>query len=57
METDPKLPLGFDDLIELAARSRERARRANLSADPAIADLMPRDIHGAGVRFVRKASE
>ena len=57
MEPDSKPPLRFDDLIEIAARALERARRANLSADRAIADLMLRDLYGAGVRFVRKAPE
>jgi hypothetical protein len=47
----------FDDLIEIAARGLERARRANISGDRAIADLVLRDLYGAGVRFVRKAPE
>jgi hypothetical protein len=50
-------PLRFDDLIEIAARGLEGARRVNLSADRAIADLMLRDLYGAGVRFVRKVPE
>ena len=57
MDTDAKPPLKFDDLIEIAARGLERARRANISADRAIADLVLRDLYGAGVRFVRKAPE
>lgn len=54
METDAKPPLKFDDLIEIAARGLVRARRANLSGDRAVADLVLRDLYGAGVRFVRK---
>jgi hypothetical protein len=50
-------PMKFDDLIEIAARGLERARRANISGDRAIADLVLRDLYGAGVRFVRKAPE
>jgi hypothetical protein len=43
--------------IEIAARGLERARRANLSGDRALADLVLRDLYGAGVRCVRKAPE
>jgi hypothetical protein len=57
MDTDPKPPLKFDDLIEIAARGLEQARRANLSGDRALADLVLRDLHGAGVRFVRRESQ
>jgi hypothetical protein len=48
MDTDTKLPLKFDDRIEIAARGIERARRANLSGDRALADLVLRDLYGAG---------
>ena len=48
METDAKPPLKFDDLIEIAARRLVRARRANLSGDRAVADLVLRDLCGAG---------
>jgi len=54
---DAPIPLKFDDLVEIAARGLERARRANLSGDRALADLVLRDLYGAGVRFVRKAPE
>jgi hypothetical protein len=57
MEPDNKPPIRFDDLIEIAARGLERARRANISTDRAIADLVLRDLYGAGVRFVRKAPD
>jgi hypothetical protein len=53
MDTDAKPSLKFDDLIEIAARGLDRARRANVCTDRAIADLVLRDIYGAGVRFVR----
>jgi hypothetical protein len=58
MEPDAKPPLKFDDLIEIAARGLERARRCLPGDnDRAIADLVLRDLYGAGVRFVRKAPE
>jgi hypothetical protein len=57
METDPKPLLRFDDLVAIAAAGLERARRANVSTDRAIVDLILRDLYGAGVRFVRKSPE
>jgi hypothetical protein len=41
---DTSMPLKFDDLIAIAARGLERARRANLSGDRATADLILRDL-------------
>jgi hypothetical protein len=57
METDPKPLPKFDDLIAIAARALDRARRANVDDDRAVADMMQRDLYGARVRFVRRAPD